>query len=65
MTYLGTKNDVEPAGGGIMVLGSGVYRIGSSIEFDWCGVSAILTLHGMGYKATMVATLRNLVVSVS
>ena len=54
MTYHGTENDVEPAGGGIMVLGSGAYRIGSSIEFDWCGVSAIRALRGMGYKATMV-----------
>jgi len=54
MTYHGTENDVDPAGGGIMVLGSGAYRIGSSIEFDWCGVSAIRALRGMGYKATMV-----------
>ena len=54
MTYHGTENDVEPAGGGIMVLGSGAYRIGSSIEFDWCGVSAIRALRGMGYQATMV-----------
>jgi carbamoyl-phosphate synthase (ammonia) len=54
MTYHGTENDVAPAGGGVMVLGSGAYRIGSSIEFDWCGVSAIRALRGMGYKATMV-----------
>merc|ERR1719384_964475 len=54
MTYHGSENDVEPADGGIMVLGSGAYRIGSSIEFDWCGVSAIRALRGMGYKATMV-----------
>ncbi len=54
MTYHGTENDVDPAGGGIMVLGSGAYRIGSSIEFDWCGVSAIRALRGMGYQATMV-----------
>jgi len=54
MTYHGTENDVEPADGGVMVLGSGAYRIGSSIEFDWCGVSAIRALRGMGYKATMV-----------
>ena len=37
-----------------MVLGSGAYRIGSSIEFDWCGVSAIRTLRQLGKKATMV-----------
>jgi len=54
MTYHGTENDVESSDGGIMVLGSGCYRIGSSIEFDWCGVSAIRALRGMGYKATMV-----------
>jgi len=54
MTYHGCENDVDPAGGGVMVLGSGAYRIGSSIEFDWCGVSAIRALRGMGYKATMV-----------
>ena len=54
MTYHGTENDVEPAGGGIMVLGSGAYRIGSSIEFDWCGVSAIRALRQMGLKSTMV-----------
>ena len=53
-TYHGSSHDVKPANGGIMVLGSGAYRIGSSIEFDWCGVSAIRALRGMGYKATMV-----------
>ena len=36
------------------VLGSGVYRIGSSVEFDWCSVSAIRTLRQMGQKAVMV-----------
>jgi len=54
MTYNGKENDVEPQNGGIMVLGSGAYRIGSSIEFDWCGVSCIRALRKMGYKATMV-----------
>ena len=37
-----------------MVLGSGVYRIGSSVEFDWCSVSAIRTLRKLGKKAVMV-----------
>ena len=37
-----------------MVLGSGVYRIGSSVEFDWCSVSAIRTLRQMGQKTVMV-----------
>lgn len=54
MTYHGQENDVEPAGGGVIVLGSGCYRIGSSIEFDWCGVSAIRTLRKMGIKSTMI-----------
>ncbi len=53
-TYHGSEDDVESANGGIMVLGSGAYRIGSSIEFDWCGVSAIRTLRSLGKKATMV-----------
>ena len=54
MTYHGSEHDVEPANGGIVVLGSGAYRIGSSIEFDWCGVSAIRTLRKLGYKSTMI-----------
>lgn len=54
MTYHGMENDVESSNGGIAVIGSGAYRIGSSIEFDWCGVSAIRSLRKMGYKATMI-----------
>lgn len=54
MTYHGMENDVEPADGGVIVLGSGAYRIGSSIEFDWCAVSCIRTLRKMGYKSTMI-----------
>lgn len=53
-TYHGQEDDVESANGGVMVLGSGCYRIGSSIEFDWCGVSAIRTLRELGKTATMV-----------
>lgn len=45
---------MESGGGGVMVLGSGTYRIGSSVEFDWCGVSAIRTLRNMGFRSTMV-----------
>lgn len=37
-----------------MVLGSGVYRIGSSVEFDWCGVSCIRSLRDMGKKTIML-----------
>lgn len=54
MTYHGIENDIDSSDGGIMVLGSSCYRIGSSIEFDWCAVSAIRALRGMGYNATMV-----------
>jgi len=53
-TYHGSENDVESANGGVIVLGSGAYRIGSSIEFDWCGVSCIRTLRQLGYSATMI-----------
>ena len=53
-TYHGQEDDVEPSNGGVMVLGSGAYRIGSSIEFDWCGVSAIRTLRQIGKSATVV-----------
>ncbi|KAL3916739.1 MAG: hypothetical protein SGILL_005041, partial [Bacillariaceae sp.] len=54
MTYHGSENDVDSSDGGVAVIGSGAYRIGSSIEFDWCGVSAIRSLRQMGYKATMI-----------
>merc|ERR1712023_53919 len=54
MTYNGNEVDVVFDEPGTMVLGSGVYRIGSSVEFDWCSVSAIRTLRGMGQKAAMV-----------
>jgi carbamoyl-phosphate synthase (ammonia) len=54
MTYHGEENDVESSNGGVAVIGSGAYRIGSSIEFDWCAVSAIRSLRKMGYSATMI-----------
>ena len=66
MTYHGMTDDVPAAadtpggggggggGGGVIVLGSGAYRIGSSIEFDWCGVSCIRALRDMGIKSTMI-----------
>lgn len=44
LTYNGIENDVDFPGGYTMVLGSGVYRIGSSVEFDWCAVSCIKEL---------------------
>lgn len=54
LTYNGSESDIEFSDQGVMVLGSGVYRIGSSVEFDWCSVRAIRTLREQGYKTIMV-----------
>ncbi|KHJ33602.1 putative bifunctional pyrimidine biosynthesis protein [Erysiphe necator] len=54
LTYNGSESDVTFDDHGIMVLGSGVYRIGSSVEFDWCSVRAVRTLRDCGYKTIMV-----------
>lgn len=54
LTYNGAEHDVDFKDKGIMVLGSGVYRIGSSVEFDWCSVRAIRTLREHGFKTVMV-----------
>lgn len=56
MTYNGSESDVDFAhdGKSVIVLGSGAYRIGSSVEFDWCGVAAIKKIQEMGYRAIMV-----------
>ncbi|KAK0547893.1 Carbamoyl-phosphate synthase [Tilletia horrida] len=54
LTYSATEHDVVFSDKGVMVLGSGVYRIGSSVEFDWCAVRAIRTLRENGYKTVMV-----------
>ncbi|KAI8874315.1 large subunit of carbamoyl-phosphate synthase [Ramicandelaber brevisporus] len=53
-TYNATTHDVDFNDRGTMVLGSGVYRIGSSVEFDWCGVSCIRALRRLGHKTVMV-----------
>ncbi|QJX46538.1 carbamoyl-phosphate synthase (glutamine-hydrolyzing) large subunit [Hymenobacter taeanensis] len=54
-TYHGTENDLEPeTSKSIAVLGSGVYRIGSSVEFDWCGVNAVQTAAEEGYKTIII-----------
>ncbi|KAJ2601398.1 carbamoyl-phosphate synthase (glutamine-hydrolyzing) cpa2 [Coemansia sp. RSA 1286] len=53
-TYNAATSDVSFDERGTMVLGSGVYRIGSSVEFDWCGVSAIRALRQLGRKTIMV-----------
>jgi len=54
MTYHGTENDVTFFEHGVMVLGCGAYRIGSSVEFDWCAVSATRTLRKNGIKTVVV-----------
>jgi carbamoyl-phosphate synthase large subunit len=56
LTYNGTEDDV-PAGdlqNAVLVLGSGAYRIGSSVEFDWCGVNTVQALRRMGFKTIML-----------
>ena len=56
VTYNGSENDVkyEHDGRSVIVLGSGAYRIGSSVEFDWCGVSALNTIRKVGYRSVMI-----------
>jgi carbamoyl-phosphate synthase/aspartate carbamoyltransferase len=54
LTYNAAEHDLEFNDKGTMVLGSGVYRIGSSVEFDWCSVRAIRTLRENGHKTVMV-----------
>ncbi|KAH0496778.1 hypothetical protein TgHK011_004124 [Trichoderma gracile] len=54
LTYNASEHDVDFSDHGVMVLGSGVYRIGSSVEFDWCSVRAIRTLRATGHKTIMV-----------
>ena len=44
LTYSAACHDIDFPGGAVMVLGSGVYRIGSSVEFDWCAVGCIKEL---------------------
>ncbi len=56
LTYCGTTNDVdfEKDGKSVVVLGSGAYRIGSSVEFDWCSVNAIETIKKQGLRSVMI-----------
>lgn len=56
LTYNGTTNDIsyEADGKSVVVLGSGAYRIGSSVEFDWCGVNALQTIRREGYRSVMI-----------
>ena len=54
-TYHGTENDLtRETAKSVLVLGSGVYRIGSSVEFDWCGVQAVQTAAAEGYKTIII-----------
>lgn len=53
-TYNAVEHDIEFNDRGVIVLGSGVYRIGSSVEFDWCAVRAIRTLREQGLPTVMV-----------
>ncbi|KAE8390768.1 hypothetical protein BDV23DRAFT_154316 [Aspergillus alliaceus] len=53
-TYNATSHDVTFDDHGVIILGSGVYRIGSSVEFDWCAVNATLSLRNMGKKTVMI-----------
>lgn len=53
-TYNATTHDVEFDENGTMVLGSGVYRIGSSVEFDWCAVTCARRIRAMGNKTIMI-----------
>ena len=56
LTYNGTGNDVryENDNKSVIVLGSGAYRIGSSVEFDWCSVNALQTIRNEGYRGVMI-----------
>jgi len=56
VTYSGVASDIdyENDGKSIIVLGSGAYRIGSSVEFDWCGVQALNTIRKEGYRSIMI-----------
>ncbi|KAK7468185.1 hypothetical protein BaRGS_00036598, partial [Batillaria attramentaria] len=54
LTYNASQHDLNFPGGAVIVLGSGVYRIGSSVEFDWCAVNCIRELRKMKHKTVMV-----------
>ena len=56
VTYAGVKSDIafERDKRSIIVLGSGAYRIGSSVEFDWCGVQALDTIRKQGWRSVMI-----------
>ncbi|TNF40835.1 MAG: carbamoyl-phosphate synthase (glutamine-hydrolyzing) large subunit [Bacteroidetes bacterium] len=56
LTYNGNEHDIDfnNDDNSVIVLGSGAYRIGSSVEFDWCSVNAVNTIHKEGYRSVMI-----------
>ena len=56
LTYSGSEHDIEFNADqrSVVVLGSGAYRIGSSVEFDWCSVNALKTVNDEGYRSIMI-----------
>ena len=56
LTYNGSENDIdyENDSRSVVVLGSGAYRIGSSVEFDWCSVNALMTVKNQGWRSVMI-----------
>ena len=56
LTYNGSENDVQYLHDhrSVVVLGSGAYRIGSSVEFDWCSVNALMTVKQQGWRSVMI-----------
>ncbi len=57
LTYNGTESDIDysnPDHRSVIVLGSGAYRIGSSVEFDWCSVNALMTVREQGWRSVMI-----------
>ena len=57
LTYNGSEHDIDytdPDHKSIIVLGSGAYRIGSSVEFDWCSVNALMTVKNLGWRSVMI-----------
>ncbi len=55
LSYNGVTDDIQPNDQpGVLILGSGSYRIGSSVEFDWCAVNASVTIKKLGYQTVML-----------
>jgi carbamoyl-phosphate synthase large subunit len=56
LTYSGSEHDIKSndSNKSIIVLGSGAYRIGSSVEFDWCSVNALYSINKEGYRSVMI-----------